>query len=158
MNSLSSSATNPRVGATELASPPLPGTAPDAVEFETPADEVDVILKAVTQHSSRTESSASLAKVSIEGKLPSIEAGSSSGFDMSVSGPVFDNERGTDIPVASDESEQSAGTRESSYKQGSSGSSLLVMSSESFVADQLNQSSHEEMTSTIDEISNIHLN
>ena len=37
----------------------------------------------------------------------------------------------------------------------SSASSVLVISSESFVADNLNHNSHEEMTSTIDEISGI---
>jgi hypothetical protein len=37
----------------------------------------------------------------------------------------------------------------------SSGSSVLVISSESFVADNLNHFSHDEMTSTIDEISGI---
>lgn len=37
----------------------------------------------------------------------------------------------------------------------SSGSSVLVISSESFIADHLNHSSHEEMTTTIDEISQI---
>jgi hypothetical protein len=119
----------------------------DAVFIQEDASGLLSISKLESSSSVEEEHASSNVKEDVTSRLESSSSADDPSIsEMSLHAPVVEQPDVNFFPPAS---------TVQSITDSSSGSSVLVISSESFVADNLNHDSHEEMTSTIDEISGI---